>query len=283
MTNPIEAFSESPPLDREVGTLCLSCGYNLHGLDPSGCCPECGIAVAESRRGSRLVYADRAWVRSLYRGTQCLYWTIVGLIVTPLLAGTLSFTPAGATVSAVLAAVSGLVFMGLFVLGAWWITEPDPRVSIVEPQWSRRRLVRVAGGVALVALLARGVLPAALHPYANGVCLIGGYAALIGCLRELQDIAARIPDAKAQKRARARVRELTVVLVVFVLLVGWHRLARQPGAALGAYLRITKPLASLVTLVLGLATIMALDTLTRFRSDLKKVVVAAASEPPEPR
>src|SRR6266446_2518404 len=64
-----------------VGVLCITCGYNLGGLDASGKCPECGTEIQFSIRGDKLAFADPAWLRRIRRGQALLsYGTLVLLV-----------------------------------------------------------------------------------------------------------------------------------------------------------------------------------------------------------
>lgn len=58
---------------------CIGCTYDLRGLEPSAVCPECSTPVAESLDPDRLIFADRAWLRSLNIGMLVsffLFWQI---------------------------------------------------------------------------------------------------------------------------------------------------------------------------------------------------------------
>lgn len=79
--------NESARIDRDLE--CRSCGYNLRGLDPSGTCPECSLAVEISSR----------------KRTTCAGWTGVFLCMIPLIV-------AGLTVSNAYAfGIIGMVYM----------------------------------------------------------------------------------------------------------------------------------------------------------------------------
>jgi hypothetical protein len=51
-----------------VDVACRRCRYNLRGLEPDGCCPECGAAIGLPRYGDFLRFADPAWVETLGQG-----------------------------------------------------------------------------------------------------------------------------------------------------------------------------------------------------------------------
>jgi hypothetical protein len=79
---------------------CVSCGYNLRGLKRSGPCGECGVPIKYSLTGSRLSYADPAWINRLRAGTACLALSLPWLW----------FPPAWL----------------LFSYGLWCVSAPDP-------------------------------------------------------------------------------------------------------------------------------------------------------------
>ena len=53
---------------------CCFCGYNLNSLALSGTCPECGAAVNDALRGSRMQYQPLAWIQRLKIGAQLAFW-----------------------------------------------------------------------------------------------------------------------------------------------------------------------------------------------------------------
>jgi hypothetical protein len=61
---------------------CVECGYNLRTQTLHGRCPECGAPILRSLQSDHLIFANRAWLRSLHRGTGLLLgaiaWTLIG-------------------------------------------------------------------------------------------------------------------------------------------------------------------------------------------------------------
>jgi len=60
-----------------VGLHCRDCGYDLRGLSDDAACPECGLAVAESKRPGHLFHGPPAWLRRLRWGSLSL---LVGVV-----------------------------------------------------------------------------------------------------------------------------------------------------------------------------------------------------------
>jgi hypothetical protein len=64
-----------------VDVACRRCGYNLRGLQPDGCCPECGAAIGLSCYGDFLRFADPTWVETLAQGATLILWgTVVAVL-----------------------------------------------------------------------------------------------------------------------------------------------------------------------------------------------------------
>jgi len=88
--------------DRLTGDLyCVSCGYNLRGLERSGVCGECGTPLKWSLAGDQLYGADPVWVKRLRVGAACLTLTLPWLWLPPAWV--------------------------VFAYGLWCITAPDPK------------------------------------------------------------------------------------------------------------------------------------------------------------
>ncbi len=79
-----------PPTDTpSTESHCKSCGYNLHALDPSGNCPECGDPIAYSLTGFYLENNPLEWLARVRRGLSllllCILLSVVGGLATALL------------------------------------------------------------------------------------------------------------------------------------------------------------------------------------------------------
>ena len=60
---------------------CCFCGYNLNSLALNGTCPECGAAVNDALRGSRMQYQPLAWIQRLKIGAQLVFWGNIALML----------------------------------------------------------------------------------------------------------------------------------------------------------------------------------------------------------
>lgn len=105
---------------------CLSCGYNLRGLDPNGVCPECGIEVGRSQYGSQLVYCSPEWVDKLADGIGWILLSLAAsLLLTPML--TILGSLAGGDTEVIMDYIAKLAAGLPAVYGYWLFTTPEPQ------------------------------------------------------------------------------------------------------------------------------------------------------------
>lgn len=240
-------MSELPLADATLQSdvLCIACGYNLRGLDPSGRCPECGLAVADSNRGDRLAFADREWLRKLHFGTSLKLWNILIVILIGILSGVLV-----ATMRMPQAVAIGIGAIGS-VLGLWatfCITTQEPKDSLVEDPVTLRTVLRVCAVIALVVALlnelATLVFPAGAVLSGAGLTwiaasVIGGLAVLIvmvGELKYFRRFALRAQDIKLAKATRivmwglAITTGLTTIGSIFITAIVMPRMMAAAAA-----------------------------------------------------
>lgn len=117
-------------------TPCRRCGYNLRGLALAGQCPECGLPVDDSVRGTLLCYAPVSYQRRVCQGLTLL--NVVAL--------------AGMLGGLFLQVLEGIWPYALLLLlgsvgcaGAWLLSTRDPRDS---PSGTRRLRWQLRGGAA---------------------------------------------------------------------------------------------------------------------------------------
>lgn len=145
--------------------LCVSCGYDLVGLPISANCPECGLAVEASWRGSGLAGSSPEFVTRLKRGAMLAHGGIL-LMVLAVIVAILFVTVASGVVGIggggfpmiplVIAAAVGFVGWAagtlMTTVGWWWLTSPDPGLAATALIQKSRRITRAAT-IADVALL----------------------------------------------------------------------------------------------------------------------------------
>jgi len=185
---------------------CQHCGYNLRTLALRGRCPECGTAVAESARDTRLCRADPRWVTTLADSALLLltalsvgmFWLwLLGMLV-------LAFQQPGLDT----ACVMGPILLCALVAAAALIglTAPEPRQArSARGPWARRivRSLLVATVVLTVGpaiALDRTPTLAAWGWAAAGVIAV----ALVpgATLRHLGDLMRRVPRPDLARRCR---------------------------------------------------------------------------------
>jgi len=244
-----------------VDLACRRCGYNLRGLRPEGCCPECGAAIGLSCCGDLLRFADPSWVETLARGATLIFWgTVVailgGLMVigVPLITG---IRP--------LAMLIGLVGGAAALYGAWLITQPDPSGIGEDRYITDRKIVRVALLLGLAEPAAHLVREAVRIPFSIAVLLVivvllAGLCGAVGEFAKLtyfRKLALRVPDDALARRAHALRWVVAISLGVLVFsgaiqaLFGPGGLIRAPAFAGG------RPQGPLLAVVFAGGRIMA--------------------------
>ncbi len=233
------------------GVLCVSCGYELAGLAPSGACPECGTLVARSLRGDLLAFAPAEYLARLHRGAAIVVVTILVMVVFVVLGiGLMAYLAlsgvggsAGGGVSlAVLEGVMGLggLALGLILLYGWWLlSTPMPMHQSTQMdtarRWVRGLLIASAALTALefVADLAMGppagsASPAGSAASMSAMVLLGGLgllSALVGVAGYVMQmlyvawLGQRIPDQDIHRRGKRNAWLVPVLATVGVIII----------------------------------------------------------------
>lgn len=247
--------------------LCIDCGYNLHGIDPSRDCPECGTPVASTMRGDLLRYADAGWLDRLRRGSQLIAISIViGLIGAAVGMAIAAGDPMFGTIAGW---VVDLISTGLWIAGLFYVTTPEPRANplIHDEPVTLRRVMRVCALLTLVGTVINAIWPYAgftldlVVVYGLGVgTTIASVVAFLGLFVYFRRLARRIPD-------RRLARDATVVMwgfiISYIVLAGGGiaiAAIQFNPATPGANLVIFAPIcaAAIALLVFSLRTVMML-------------------------
>ena len=142
------ALGAAATVDRTVHEhrWCLSCGYDLFGLDRDGVCPECGRGVAKSLEGDLLRNCGRAFVKRLRVGMLMAGCGTVLLLVNYLAVAAIGSSGWGNRSPTELLLIRALVSSvgGLMVAIGWWIfSSKDTARFGPDPATRTRTLLRV--------------------------------------------------------------------------------------------------------------------------------------------
>jgi hypothetical protein len=173
------------PVDRDH--LCVSCGYNLRGLDVTSQCPECAVPVADSLKGDLLAFAGVAYRQRLLRALWLIAFGLVAAVVISLSTTFLGFalarmgTPTSIAGVRTLIGILAFVPYAMMIVGAWMLVLPDPGYNgSKDPATARlwTRIALIAQGVCLIAGVGLTALP-------FGMPTISTIALVLGVLRVL--------------------------------------------------------------------------------------------------
>lgn len=120
---------------------CLSCGYDLKGLDAFGTCPECGFRVQDSLAGPLLRNSSAEYLRSLSGGALllCIWSALLVPTWLPCISALTSMSGAGQAVTS----TASMIAAGVFGVGAWMLSAPDPGLGASFPGERDRRWLRI--------------------------------------------------------------------------------------------------------------------------------------------
>ena len=213
---------------------CVGCGYNLRSILVSGMCPECGVAVADSFAHGWLVFADRAWLKTLRGGFAKILWTILAAFLSyiamipifMLALGGGSSAPEGLAVLFGVAACTLLTWM--WIKGLWAVTCRQPSQSGEVMQTSMVAWIRGLSVAAIVGFVLLAIVETAALWTVFGTQVV------------LEDGELFQPDYAAMMVAAIAIPVLGVIaqaafaVSLFLLLIHLRRLARRdprPGLA----------------------------------------------------
>ena len=153
-TNPPEP---APPPSTDDAA-CVTCGYELRGLDADGRCPECGTSIERSLGGNHLVYSSFEYLDSLRRGALFIIIAAVAYLVGLICVGIVvtvidvrTATTTGSTGPTMLrdavtggATLAGLALEILGFYGYWLFPAADPSILRGDRGSTARQVVRVS-------------------------------------------------------------------------------------------------------------------------------------------
>ncbi|MEQ8317709.1 MAG: hypothetical protein RIE77_02545 [Phycisphaerales bacterium] len=200
-----------PECDWRPSVRCITCGYDLAGLPDEGACPECATPIDQSMRGDGLAFSSVAYLATLDRGLRFTRLG-VGLLFAVWVGGialgiAVSLLTSGGTLPwlrMLLVGVPSIGCIGLWVLGWWLATTPDPRLA--EDVRGRAplfaRWLAIAGGLYFAGMFITQPFLASSIPFVGvvlGALLLGQYGFGAVSLRRLAE---RAGNRRAAGHAR---------------------------------------------------------------------------------
>lgn len=219
-TNASLATAVAPPAVPPSASVtpCISCGYDLRGLNPAGVCPECGRPVADTLDGNRLWRADPAWLKRVLNGLNLALLAMILSVLSWALSqalGIFQIGPSGITatnLSAYSLVDQGLqlAILALSSLGYYRLSCQEPQnTPHATPDGSRtwlRRFLYASIATTVAALLTRSVAIALLASptlnrnwiYYLAAAGIAGYVAQLGLyiftMLHIRTLSLRLPN-----------------------------------------------------------------------------------------
>ncbi len=215
---------------------CGRCGYATAGLRGTTC-PECAFDLT---RNPYLRFADPLWLAGLVRGMTMVWIGAIGLFVMAFggreWIRTMIRLVNIDVPSRVIGQVGVVLFLAFALLGAWFLSRPDPALEIGDPERHRRQQ-RMQMGIGAVALLVfvRVIGDASFHPVLSMVLTVSavmlGLFLLSGLHGVVIELLRRSEHAEAkhlEQKPGANSRSWIIFLVVVIIGVGvWS--APGPG------------------------------------------------------
>jgi hypothetical protein len=206
-----------PPSLIEVDSPCMSCGYNLRGLQTDSNCPECGHIISASLRGDLLRFSDPSWLAQLRLGASLKLWAILVSYVFTFVAGFIVVFG----VSDLFVLFASLVGSVLGLWGTWCITSQEPRIALTDETLTLRKIIRasaIGSGVGGLLHMVAEFAPLSTLVYAVATVLsFAGLVAAYGELFYFRRFATRVPDPDLVKSTKRLIVVLPIFIVVMVL------------------------------------------------------------------
>ncbi len=192
--NPAVRLDASGHIDQDCA--CVSCGYNLRGLDPDRVCPECATPISRSIRGDYLRFSDPKWVGTLARG---MNWIVFGFISACALGIGMELvldqnvTTGNSHLDTLGESLLVLAFQLVFVKGFWHLTEREPFWKSAESALSARRVIRLTL-LASLALVPMGYLTDYFHEVNGTAVFFVGIVGVSAVYKHIISLVRRLPN-----------------------------------------------------------------------------------------
>lgn len=179
-------------------TPCITCRYNLRGLDTAGLCPECGTPVISSFQSEFLAFSDPLWIRRIRRGTGFVFAGSLGLLgsiaILAILSNNVGVSPTREVLSVLSLVLSP--FAACLLVGSWMLTDRGseglPRVAGLFTVLAAAVLVASVLAFFLILALPPRYTPDWGYPLLLLLCWSGAIVWLCGCTAGAAEAFARV-------------------------------------------------------------------------------------------
>ena len=220
---------------------CISCGYPVDKLAPTGVCPECGTPLSASRHAVHLRDSSLDYLHTLRRGVLLQIATVIALIAAGPVQEVISNNAFNRGMSIV-----ELILTLAGVYGVWLLASPDPareRDQVFTKLTRRARTWAIADGCSqTAATLLLFFLAGPAAELGADVLAFASYGSMLAVAMVVANLGTRAQDAVLTKHAHSLHKIGVLMLVFHAVIIGIDAIAFFSTTVAGImYLLIVLP------------------------------------------
>ena len=230
----------TPPAPAPDAT-CISCGYPVDKLAPTGVCPECGTPLSSSRHAVHLRDSSLDYLHTLRRGVILQIAAVIALIAAGPVQGLISNNAFNRGMSIV-----ELILTLTGVYGVWLLASPDPareRDRVFTKLTRRARAWAITDGCSQsVATLLLFFVSGPAAELGAEVLALSAYGSMLSVAMVVANLGTRANDALLTKHALSLHKIGTILLVFHAAIIGIEAIGLLSSTVASVmYLLITLP------------------------------------------